>query len=956
MASPGRTTARTPLPIDAVLPALLAAVRSRGVAVLHATPGAGKTTRVPPALADALAGAGQVVVVEPRRVAARAAARRIADERGWTLGGEIGWWIRFERRFRPDSRVVFATEGVLLRWLQRDPFLDGVAALIFDEFHERALPADLALALARRVRREARPDLHLLVMSATLDVEPLATWLDDAPVIRCAGRIHPVEIRLLERPDDRPLEQQVADAVRRAARQTDGDLLAFLPGRAEITRTEALLVEAGARSDFDLYPLHGDLPGAQQDAALRRGPRRRIVLATNLAETSVTVEGVRAVIDSGLARQQRFDPASGLDRLTTIQISRAAADQRAGRAGREAPGLCLRLWHAGDDLARRPFEPPEVQRVDLAGAVLELAVWGEADPDTFDWYEAPDPARLARARRTLRDLGALDDYGVTPLGRRMAALPLTPRLARLVLEGERLGVEEGAAQLAALLAERDPFGAEWRGDARAGSRSDLLDRLDALDRRRHRRIFDAAAQILTRLAASDDRNEKTKLSVQDKNRDKDKSLIEEKNRDEGTDGGGVGRGGSGDVRDRRDDGHAGSVGAVGDAGRGASDPARRPEYHPLAGTDNRPDLATDAPPPSHPPSMPSLPLPLPLNRKPSSLSLSSPSSSTPTQDGDEPLLRAIAAAYLDRLCRRRAAGADRAVMVGGAGVRLARSSAVRGNELFVAVELAAGRGGERSEALVRLASGVERDWLPPELVRSADELAWDSARERVVARRVVRFDDLELDAREIPLPRVDDEAVTGLLVEQAAAALDRALPLDAPEVAALCARVAFLRAALPQLELPVFDTDFLRALLPRLAAGRRSFEELRRAPLAAALLGELTWPQRQALDREAPERLAVPSGSQIRLDYSDPARPVLAARIQELFGLLDTPRLAGGRVAVLLHLLAPNGRPQQVTDDLASFWRSTYPIVRRELAGRYPKHAWPDDPTTARPQRRPGRR
>jgi ATP-dependent helicase HrpB len=321
---------------------------------------------------------------------------------------------------------------------------------------------------------------------------------------------------------------------------------------------------------------------------------------------------------------------------------------------------------------------------------------------------------------------------------------------------------------------------------------------------------------------------------------------------------------------------------------------------------------------------------------------------------DEPLLRAIAAAYLDRLCRRREAGSDRAVMVGGRGVRLGRASAVRDGELFVAVTLDAGRGGERAEGLVRLASALSRDWLPAALVQEGDEVAWDEARARVVARRVTRFSDLELAARELPLP--PGEAAAALLASCAATNLTRALALDEPEFVALRARLAFLAAARPELALPVVDDALLLALLPGLAAGRRSFEELRRAPLAATILAALSWSQREALDREAPERLEVPSGSRLRVDYSDAHRPVLAARIQEMFGLLETPRLAGGRVPVLLHLLAPNGRPQQVTGDLASFWKTTYPLVRRELAGRYPKHDWPDDPLAARPRRRPARR
>lgn len=887
--------ALAPLPIDDVLPDLLAVLGARGSAVLHAPPGAGKTTRVPPALAAAgLAGQGQVVVLEPRRVAARAAARRIAAERGCTLGREVGWWIRFERKFRADTRVVFATEGIVVRWLQRDPFLEGVGALVFDEFHERALAADLALALARQVQRDARPDLKLLAMSATLDSGPLAAFLGDAPVVRSEGRLHPVETRLLERPDDRHLSLQIAAAVRRALAESEGDLLVFLPGRGEIRRAEEALAPLAAERDLALCPLFGDLPIEAQDAALRPGPRRRVVLATNVAETSVTVAGVRAVVDSGLARQLRYDPATGLDRLETVRIARSAADQRAGRAGREGPGLCLRLWHAADDLALRPFEPPEVRRVDLAGAVLEIAAWGTPDARTFPWFEAPEPARLARAIAELTDLGALAASGITPIGRRLAALPLPPRLGRLMLEGERLGVEADTALLAALLSERDPSRTERR-DHRAGSRSDLLDRLDSL---RSARSADSSTLFHLR----------------------DELL--------------------GILRRRGDD----------DSG-GLQRPPTPAVDRPAPSEPNR---ATDAAPAMTPISGASRR----ATRDAAERQRATTASVAPAGAGgewgrDEALLRAIAAAYLDRLCRRRDAGSDRAVMVGGRGVRLGRESTVRDAELFVAVALDAGRAGERAEGLVRAASAVERDWLPPELVRSTRELAWDDARERVVARAVVRFEDLVLEEKGVPID--DPEAAAALLAERAAGELERALALGDEKRKDLKRRMEFLGRLRPELDLPDFEAR-LTELLPGIAAGKRTYAELRALPLDGLFLGSLDRHQRLALEREAPERIEVPSGSRIQIDYSDPERPVLAVKIQELFGLAETPRLAGGKVPLLLHLLAPNGRPQQVTHDLASFWRNTYPQVRKELAGRYPKHAWPEDPATARPERRPRRR
>jgi len=887
-----------PLPIDDVLPELIGAVRGRGNAVLHAPPGAGKTTRVPPALAGAgLRSGGQVVVLEPRRVAARAAARRIAAEQGWTLGREVGWWIRFERRFRPDTKVVFATEGIVVRWLQRDPFLEGVAALVFDEFHERALAADLALALARQVQRDARPDLALLAMSATLDTTPLAAFLGDAPVVASEGRLHPVETRRLERPDDRPLAAQVASAVRRALAEIEGDVLVFLPGLGEIRRAEEALAPLAAERDLALCPLYGDLPIEQQDAALRPGPKRRVVLATNVAETSVTVAGVRAVVDSGLARQLRFDPATGLDRLETVRIARAAADQRAGRAGREAPGLCLRLWTAADDLALRPFEPPEVRRVDLAGAVLEIAAWGTRDARAFGWFEAPEPARLERAIAELTDLGALDASGITSLGRRLAALPLPPRLGRLMIEGERLGVEQDAALLAALLSERDP-GRSERREHRAGSDSDLLDRLDSL---RSARAADSSTLFHLR----------------------DELL--------------------GILRRRGDEGSGQPPGSHSERSSPAPSPALSPERKrasaaspastPFSGAVRR-TTTNDA------------------ERQRGTAEPAAPAGAARGRVRDEALLRAIAAAYLDRLCRRREAGSDRAVMVGGRGVRLGRESTVRDAELFVAIALDAGRAGERAEGLVRAASAVGREWLPPELVRATRQLAWDDARERVVARAIVTFEDLVLEEKEVPID--DPDAAAALLAERAAGELERALGLEREKQKDLRRRWEFLGRWRPDLELPPFF-DRVANLVPPIAAGKRSYAELRAFPLDELFLSSLDRPQRLALEREAPERIEVPSGSFLRVDYSDPERPVLAVKIQELFGLAQTPRLAGGRVPVLLHLLAPNGRPQQVTHDLASFWANTYPQVRKELAGRYPKHAWPEDPAHATPERRPRR-
>lgn len=885
-------TARPPLPIDDVLPALAAAVRSAGAAVLVAPPGAGKTTRVPPALlAAGLAGSGRIVVLEPRRVAARAAARRIAEEGGWRLGEEVGYHVRFDRRAGPATRILVVTEGLLVQMLQTDPFLEGVGAVVFDEIHERSLAADLSLAMARRVRREVRPDLAVVAMSATIDPGPIAAFLGGCPVIESAGRLHPVEVVHLDEGvargadprGERPLAARVAAAVGRALAESPGDVLVFLPGMGEIARAAEALAPLATRANLAVVSLHGDLPAERQDEALRPQGRRKVVLATNVAETSVTVEGVTAVVDTGLVRRLRFDPATGLDRLELGRVSRASADQRAGRAGRQGPGLCLRLWPAWEHAALPDRETPEIARVDLAAPALQLLAWGESDLATFEWFEPPDPATLASAERLLARLGAVEEarglagragpavddpqsppigrriLATTSLGQRMARLPVHPRLARLLVEGHARGVVQEAALLAALLAERDPVrraapdrSALGRAPSIHSSRSDLLDRLEALE------AFTARGRA-SELAAG-----------------------------------------------RLDPGAARFV---------------------LRARDQLADLARRELGPAPP----------------------------PPPDREEALLTSLLAAYPDRLARRRAPGDPRAVMVGGRGVRLAAESAVLGPDLFLCIDVASPAGNPtRNDALVRLASGVDIAWLPPDRLQTAVEVEFDpEERERIVAWKRTRWEDLVLTESEVPPPAEDAERV---LAAEAALRLERALPLDDPEVAAWLARLRSLAAWMPELGLPRFTAEELRNLLPALVAGRRSFADLRRAPLLPILEGVLTPTQSEALRREAPERLEVPSGSRVRLIYEEGRPPVLAVRIQELFGLAETPLVAAGQVPVLLHLLAPNGRPQQVTHDLRSFWERTYPQVKKELQGRYPRHAWPADPWNATPERRPTRR
>ncbi len=477
-----------PLPIDEVMPQIVAALRTANAVVLRAPTGAGKTTRVPPAVLDKVVeGNGAVVVLQPRRITARACARRIAFERNVPLGGEVGYQVRFDRCMGRETRIQVVTEGIFSRMLQDDPFLEKVAAVVFDEFHERSLNSDLALAMARRVQETVRPELKIVVMSATLEAEPIARWLGGCPTVESRGRLHPVDISYLEDVQSRPLAERTADAVTQILDRTPGDVLVFLPGVGEIRQTARRLEGLAEARNVAVLQLFGDLPAEKQDEVLGPIGRRKIVLSTNVAETSLTIEGVTAVVDTGLARSLSFDPHVGMDRLRLVPISQASADQRAGRAGRTQPGVCLRLWAERTHRQRPAAEEPEIRRLDLAGPMLELRVWGERDPAAFPWFEAPPTAAREQADALLKLLGAIDAEGnVTEVGRAMARLPVSPRLGRMLIEGQRLGQAPAVALAAALLSERDPFG---RGDdappsrrAAAGSSNcDISDRVAALE-------------------------------------------------------------------------------------------------------------------------------------------------------------------------------------------------------------------------------------------------------------------------------------------------------------------------------------------------------------------------------------------------------------------------------------------------------------------------------------------
>lgn len=842
------------LPIDAVLPRLIDGLSRSNSVVLKAPAGAGKTTRVPPALLDAgLAGDRQIVMLQPRRVAARAAARRMSFERATKLGDDIGYQVRFDEQVTSRTRIRVVTEGILLRTLFDDPFLERIGVVVFDEFHERSLASDVALGMVWRIQQTVRPDLKIVVMSATLAAEPIAEFLGGCPIVESLGRTFPVDVRYLKFPDPRPITQQATDAVLQQLDRTGGDILVFLPGVGEIRRTEQDLIERV--KDVAIMPLFGDLPAEQQDAVLQPCARRKVVLATNVAETSITVEGITVVIDSGLARVPTFDSNVGLDRLELQKCSQASADQRAGRAGRTQPGLCWRLWDERSHALRPEFETPEVRRVDLAGTVLQLWCWGERDIPAFPWFEPPKPAAVEQAIELLTRLGAINREGVTALGETVARFPTHPRIGRLLLEGQRLGVADRVSLLAALLSERDPFmrhaesGGRASHRARLRSQSDTLDRLSALEDFAERGTRDSYLGAINVPSA--------------------KFLL-----------------------------------------RAAEQFERM--------------------------------LPRQSHLMPRGVSLDS-------QASDVAVMQALLAAYPDRLAKRRAARDRRGVMVGGRGIKLAPQSAVEDGDFFLCINVDAGQ----TEAEVREASLIERTWLPIDQCRTVDELFYHPSQKRIAARRRTYWYDLLIDEATAALPkdaRVGDALFAALSDDPTVA-----FPSDDESVANFVLRVRCLAQWRPDHELPIFDADSLRNVLQQLCEGRSSLEELRRAPWLDYLHAALTPIQQQAVQREAPERIEVPSGSRVKLQYELNRSPVLAVRMQEVFGLLETPRVAGGRVPVLMHLLAPNMRPEQITEDLRSFWDNVYPTIRKSLRIRYPKHAWPDDPLTATPEARPTR-
>ena len=829
------------LPINEALPALAEALTSRRSVLLEAPPGAGKSTIVPLFLRPSpWLGDRKILMLEPRRIAARAVAGRMAQLLGEAVGRSVGFRTRLETRVSRETRIEVVTEGILTRMLQDDSGLSGIGCVIFDEFHERSLNADLGLALCIESQQNLREDLRLLVMSATLDVQPIARLLDDAPIIAARGRSFEVATHFVARRPEVNLEQQTAQVIRNALRDHDGDILCFLPGAAEIRRVRRALEDAGLDPRVRVLPLYGELEGAAQDAALApvSAGQRKVVLATSIAETSLTIEGIRVVVDSGLRRYAEFDPATGMSHLITTKVSQAAADQRRGRAGRLEEGTCYRLWSEGTQATLAPQTAPEILHADLAPLALELSCWGAVDAASLRWLDPPPAAPLAQARDLLRQLEAIDSAArITPHGRMLAKLGTHPRLGHMLVRAREHGAARLACDLAAILSERDIL--------RAGP---------------------AARDVDLRLRVAVMR---------------------------------------GDVRDL-------PPGIIVDAR--AMNQAKRSSAHwqrEFAGA--RHDAA----------------------------------------DPHEWTGILLAWAYPDRIGQARGNG-GRYLLSNGRGAHFAEPQALSKAEYIVAAEL---DGAER-EARIFLAAPVRlkdlHEHFSAQILERAD-IFWDEREQAVSSRRERRLGALLLESADLRNP-------DSLALQKAALCGLREMGIArlpwTPELRQWQARVMLMRqhaVPAPQPWPDLSDAALAEGLeewaSPWIAAMTRR-EHFARIDLRGALQSRLSYAQGVILEREAPTHFTVPSGSNIPIDYLDGEIPTLSVRLQEMFGLSETPSVAAGRLPLLLKLLSPARRPVQITRDLVSFWNRGYHEVKKDLKGRYPKHYWPEDPYSAEPTRR----
>ena len=835
------------LPIEDVLPSLCRALEAGPNALLTAPPGAGKTTHVPLALLDAPWLSGKkLLLLEPRRLAARAAAHRMAEVLHEPVGKTVGYRMRLETKVGPTTKIEVVTEGVLTRLLQQEPSLEAYGIVLFDEFHERSLQGDLGLALCLEAQRLFRPDLRLLVMSATLDCGPVAELLREAPLITCEGRLFPVETRYLDHPLTGRLDVAVSQLIRRSLAHDHGSLLVFLPGMADIRRVERILLGSSLAVSVQISPLHGDLPQPVQQAAIRPAApgTRKVVLATSIAETSITIDGVRVVIDAGRARIPRYDPRSGLTRLETVRVTQDAAEQRRGRAGRLEPGLCYRLWTEKEQTTLTAHRLPEILEADLTPLMLDLAQWGAQGPEEFSWLTSPPSGAVAQAKELLTQLGALSNEGrLTDHGRSMAQLPLHPRLAHMMVRAVPLGLAELACHVAALLSERDIL-----HGPRVQHQADMQVRLDSL-----RAQHEPAGLTMNRAIV-----ERVRQTAQLWHRQ---------------------------LHGRFDTGHL---------------PRREPSHT---------------------------------------------------------LGMLLALAYHDRIAQRQPGEGARYRLVNGRGAQFAGPDTLASEPFLVIADL----DGTSQWAGIQLAAPVtqeEIETLYHDQVLVEDSVSLDEQSGAVRAVRRHRLGSVIL--RETALSSPDQQSIVKALLQGIQQeGLDR---LSFTNVLQQWrARVMWIRSVEgPQSDWPDLSKEALLATLESwlgpYVTGITTLDRVKRLDLTTPLQALLTYEQHRRLDRLAPTHVTVPSGSRLPIEYAQSEVPILEVRLQEMFGCQDTPRVAGGKIPVMLHLLSPARRPVQVTQDLAGFWKRAYHDVRKELRGRYPKHHWPEDPLSAAPTSKAKRR
>jgi ATP-dependent helicase HrpB len=841
------------LPIYEIEQAIVTSVREQRRVIVSAPTGSGKSTQVPQMLLDqGLLGSGQVVILQPRRLATRLLAARVAWERKAELGHEVGYQIRFENVSGPETRIRFVTEGVLLRQVVQDPTLKGVSALIFDEFHERHLYGDITLARALDLQDTQRPDLKILVMSATLDSARLEQYLQPCRILESQGRTFPVDIQFAGTPsyvDKRPVWEQAASAFSDFVRSGgEGDVLVFMPGGFEISQTIEAIRHCDESRGFILLPLHGELPPRDQDAAVARYDKRKVVVATNVAETSLTIDGIRCVIDSGLARIPRYDPYRGINTLLIDKISQASADQRAGRAGRTAPGTCLRLWSREEHGHRAAQETPEIKRLDLAEVVLTLKAAGVADLRKFRWLEPPEDQALAHAEELLADLGALKgaDHHISPIGQKMLAFPLHPRYSRMLLAAQDYRCVYQACLVAALTQGRDLLLRNVDRDT-ARYREDLLGDKAASDFWMLMRAWNYASKNNFQINAC------RRLGV-----------------------------------------HMVTARQVGPLFQQFLDIARR------EGLDTA------------------------LHEIP-----------------DEALQKCILIGFSDRVARRIDSGTLRCDLVHGRRGVLARESAVQNSSLLVVAEIREVEAKEKTvNTLLSLATAIEEPWLRelfPEDINNSPRVFYDAASKRVYAEEHLRFRDLAIGSRRVEPPLADDAA--RLLSEEVLAGRLILKEWDS-DVEQWILRLNLLSQWCPELGLPPIGDQDRRHLIEQLCHGAVGYKDIKDKPVKPVIKSWLSPAQQALLEKHAPERLTLPNNRTPKVVYETGAPPHIAIRIQELYDVTTTPRIAQGRVAVLVHILAPNMRPVQITQDLAGFWHEHYPRIKQELQRKYPKHQW----------------